>query len=79
MDTICSALGGRCSEKFFFGEITTGASDDLDKCYQIAYQMVTKLGMSARLGYNSYNENKYGVKNFSEKTNEVCPSAYQDY
>jgi len=45
-DRICSILGGRCAEELFNGKITTGAYDDLKKAYDVAYNMVAKLGMS---------------------------------
>lgn len=40
-------LGGYCSEKMIFGDITTGASDDLNKCSQLARSIVKKYGMSS--------------------------------
>ena len=40
-------LGGYCSEKLTFGDMTTGASDDLSKASQLARSMVKKYGMSA--------------------------------
>jgi cell division protease FtsH len=43
-------LGGRSSEELVFGEITTGASDDIERCTDIARAMVTQYGMSDRLG-----------------------------
>jgi cell division protease FtsH len=43
-------LGGRSAEELVFGEPTTGASDDIERCTEIARQMVTTYGMSDRLG-----------------------------
>ncbi len=43
-------LGGRVAEEIFFGDITTGASDDLDKATKVARQMITEYGMSDKLG-----------------------------
>ncbi|MFZ3054395.1 MAG: ATP-dependent zinc metalloprotease FtsH [Minisyncoccales bacterium] len=40
-------LGGYCSEKMIFGDMTTGASDDLNKCSQLARSIVKKYGMSS--------------------------------
>jgi len=51
---ITVALGGRIAEELFFGRITTGASDDLKKCTQIANGMVTEYGLSPRLGTLNY-------------------------
>lgn len=42
MDRICMTLGGRVAEEIFFGRITTGAQDDLQKVTQIAYSQVIK-------------------------------------
>jgi cell division protease FtsH len=44
------ALGGRAAEELTFGEISTGASQDLQQCNKIARNMVTNYGMSERLG-----------------------------
>ena len=44
------ALGGRAAEDIVFNEISTGAGADLKECNRIARAMVTKYGMSARLG-----------------------------
>ena len=43
-------LGGRAAEEIIFGEITTGASNDLEKVTETAKQMVMRFGMSERLG-----------------------------
>src|SRR3546814_12043145 len=43
-------LGGRSAEELVFGEITTGASDDIERCTDIARGMVTQYGMSDILG-----------------------------
>lgn len=45
-DELCSLLGGYAAEEVFFGEMTTGASNDLEKATKIARNMVTKYGMS---------------------------------
>jgi len=44
------ALGRSCAEEIVFGETSTGASSDLKHVNQIARNMVTKYGMSSRLG-----------------------------
>lgn len=49
-DQIGVALGGRVAEETVYGEITTGAQDDLEKCTKLARRMVTEFGMSQRLG-----------------------------
>jgi cell division protease FtsH len=55
-DLIASTLGGRISEEIVFGEITTGASDDLRKVTKMARAMVTQYGMSPALGARVYGE-----------------------
>ena len=49
-DTLAMTLGGRAAEEIVFGEITTGASNDLEKVTESAKQMVMRFGMSERLG-----------------------------
>ena len=47
-------MGGRASEEIVFGEISTGAADDLDRATDIARQMVTRFGMAEALGQRVY-------------------------
>ncbi|HEY5333684.1 MAG TPA: ATP-dependent zinc metalloprotease FtsH [Solirubrobacterales bacterium] len=49
-DSMAMTLGGRAAEEIVFGEITTGASNDLEKVTETAKQMVMRFGMSERLG-----------------------------
>jgi len=49
-DTMAMTLGGRAAEEIVFGEITTGASNDLEKVTESAKQMVMRFGMSEKLG-----------------------------
>mgnify|MGYP000055868709 CR=1 FL=1 len=49
-DTMAMTLGGRAAEEIVFSEITTGASNDLEKVTATAKQMVMRFGMSERLG-----------------------------
>jgi cell division protease FtsH len=49
-DNLAMTLGGRAAEEIVFGEITTGASNDLEKVTETAKQMVMRFGMSERLG-----------------------------
>jgi cell division protease FtsH len=50
IDQIGVSLGGRIAEEVIYGEITTGAHDDLEKCTKLARRMVTEFGMSDKLG-----------------------------
>ena len=70
-DEIAVILGGRVAEEVFFGEVTTGAYDDLQKVHQIAYSLVTQYGMTQRLGLVQLPDNPYGYKIYSEETSQV--------
>ncbi|GIV02593.1 MAG: ATP-dependent zinc metalloprotease FtsH [Fimbriimonadales bacterium] len=50
MDEITALLGGRVAEEIVFGEVTTGASNDLERVTRIARAMVCRYGMSEKLG-----------------------------
>ncbi|HLY85093.1 MAG TPA: ATP-dependent zinc metalloprotease FtsH [Gaiellaceae bacterium] len=50
MDQLAMILGGRAAEELVFDEITTGAANDLERATAMARQMVTRLGMSEKLG-----------------------------
>ena len=50
LENIVSLLGGRASEELVLGDISTGASNDIERATQIAKAMVTKYGMSDRIG-----------------------------
>ncbi|MGO9487971.1 MAG: cell division protein FtsH, partial [Solirubrobacteraceae bacterium] len=53
-DTMAMTLGGRAAEELIFGEITTGASNDIEKVTATAKQMVMRFGMSDKLGPRVY-------------------------
>lgn len=53
---LATALGGYVSEKLVFGDITTGASDDLRKATDLARRLVTQFGMSEKLGPVTWGE-----------------------
>lgn len=94
-DQITFALGGRASEEIFFGRITTGASNDLQRATQLARAMVTQYGMSDTLGlptYGSQRSNPFlgqewglgGERDYSEKAarsidNEVRQILQRNY
>ncbi len=50
LDDMAALLGGRVSEELVFGEITTGASNDLERVTEMARRMVTVFGMSDKIG-----------------------------
>ena len=49
-DKIAGMLGGTVAERLMFGDITTGASNDIEKATSVARRMVTEFGMSDKLG-----------------------------
>lgn len=61
MEEIVSLLGGRVAEQLFLGDISTGASNDIERATNIAKSMVTKYGMSEKLG----------ARTFGDQNNEV--------
>ncbi len=57
-DTMAMTLGGRAAEEIVFGEITSGASNDLEKVTASAKQMVMRFGMSEKLGPRVFGHNQ---------------------
>ena len=77
LETIISLLGGRSSEQLILDDISTGASNDIERATKIARDMVTKYGMSARIGTITLGANQEEVflgrdfghaKEYSEET-----------
>ncbi len=80
LDQIAILLGGRVAEEIIFGDISSGASNDLERASDIARMMVCRLGMSEKLGpltYGKENRSEYlGIsygteKNYSEETAQL--------
>ncbi|MCR5656840.1 MAG: ATP-dependent zinc metalloprotease FtsH [Butyrivibrio sp.] len=61
LQEIMVALGGRIAEEIIFGDITTGASSDIQKATSEARKMVTVYGMSKAIGIINYNEQEEDV------------------
>jgi cell division protease FtsH len=57
LDQLAMTLGGRAAEELVFDEITTGAANDLEKATATARQMITRYGMSERLGPRVFGTN----------------------
>ncbi len=79
-EQIISLLGGRVAEALILNDISTGASNDIERASQIARSMVTVYGMSSRLGAIMYGQGQAEVflgrdlaqtKNYSEETAAV--------
>lgn len=74
MDIMTMALAGRASEQVNFGVVTTGASDDLKRVTQIAYQMIQVFGMNDSIGQLSFPKEDSGFgfsdRMYSEETAE---------
>lgn len=69
MDRMAMTLGGRVSEELHFETVTSGASDDFNKVTRMATAMVTKFGMSKKLGFIYFEEDGQQIqKPFSEDT-----------
>lgn len=85
-DRIGVMLGGRVSEKLVFGEVSSGAEDDLKQATHLARRMVTHWGMSEKLGPVAFQRGEEHIflgremaqqRDFSERTaevidNEIC-------
>ncbi|KAE9554000.1 hypothetical protein FO519_002760 [Halicephalobus sp. NKZ332] len=82
LDRMCMTLGGRVSEEIFFGRITTGAQDDLQKITQMAYSQVVKFGMSSKVGPLSFETPNQGEmtfdKPYSESTAQLIDQEVRD-
>ncbi len=71
-DQLVALLGGRVAEEIQFGDITTGASNDLERVTGLARAMVTQWGMSEKLGpirYGEREEMTFLNRSFSEHRN----------
>ena len=61
LDQIAVLLGGRTAEELFCADITTGASNDLERATKLAREMVTRYGMSDELGTQVFGEARHEV------------------
>ena len=76
-DNLTVSLGGRVAEEIVFGDITTGAQQDLEQATRLARKMVTDYGMSSKLGPRTFGQKQELVflgreiseqKDYSDKT-----------
>lgn len=78
-DEITSLLAGRAAEEIVFGQISTGALNDLERATKMAFSLVAYYGMSPKIGnvsyYDSTGQSDWNfTKPFSEETNEAIDS-----
>ena len=72
LDDIVSLLGGRVAEQIIFNDISTGASNDIQRATETARNMITKYGMSEKLGpiaFGSDNDEVFLGKNYTHTRN----------
>ncbi|MDX2286807.1 MAG: ATP-dependent zinc metalloprotease FtsH [Bacteroidia bacterium] len=73
MDFMCTTLGGRAAEDIIFGEVSTGAQNDLERITESAYAIVTRFGMNTVVGQVSFRiDGEYNfTKPYSEDTARI--------
>ncbi|GJL56768.1 MAG: ATP-dependent zinc metalloprotease FtsH [Nitrospirales bacterium] len=75
-DRIAVLLGGRAAEELVYGEVSTGAHDDLVKATQVAKQMVKGYGMSKQLGPVALEESEHPT--FLKQFEHASPGHYSE-
>lgn len=79
-DQVAILLGGRVAEELIFGDISSGAANDLERASEIARSMITRLGMSKKLGPLTYGKHHqlqflggedHEERNYSEETARI--------
>ncbi len=87
LDSLVSLLGGRVAEALVLGDISTGASSDIERATEIARSMVTKYGMSEKLGPISFGGENHqvflgkdynNVRNYSESVASQIDEEIED-
>lgn len=88
IDNMAVLLGGYAAEKTFFGEVTTGASNDLKRLTESARRIVTEFGMDEKLGPRTFGQKEEMVflgkeiherRDYSEKTAEAIDEEVSKY
>ena len=79
-DALAASLGGHAAETLVFGEVSTGAGDDIDRATNLARRMVKECGMSERLGPVAFGKKQHlsflgrdlgEQRNYSDKVGEL--------
>ena len=86
-DMLAAALGGRVAEELVFNQLTTGAGSDIEQATNIARQMVTRYGMSEKLGPRTFGKREEMVflgreiseqRDYSDKVAETIDAEVHD-
>jgi cell division protease FtsH len=86
-DMLAAALGGRVAEELVFNQLTTGAGSDIEQATNIARQMVTRFGMSEKLGPRTFGKREEMVflgreiseqRDYSDKVAETIDAEVHD-
>jgi ATP-dependent metalloprotease FtsH len=83
LDEICVLLGGRVAEEIFIRNITTGASDDIQRLTELAYMYVTVYGMDNEINifhFNNNIKNRYSEelkKDIDESVRQIIYTCYE--
>lgn len=81
LDRMCMTLGGRVAEDIIFGNISTGAQDDLQKVTNLAFDQMAKYGFSEKIGLLSYHDSQqseFSDRLFSEETAQMIDEEVRD-
>ena len=87
LEEIVVLLGGRVAEALIIGDISTGASNDIERATKLVFSMVTKYGMSPKLGPMTYGSSDgdtflgrdFGGRNYSEETAAAIDEEVKEY
>ncbi len=80
LPNLASFMGGRVAEEIAIGDVTTGASNDIDRATKLAKQMVMQFGMSEKLGPQTFGEASHEVflgRDFSANADYSPEVAYE--
>ncbi len=85
-DRICSLLGGRAAEEIIFGDVSSGASNDLQRVTGIARRMIAEYGMNDAVGHLNFGDSSQSflegsgltTRNYSERTAELIDREVQE-
>ena len=79
--SIAVALGGRIAEEIVFGQMTTGAGNDIEKATEIAHKMVCEWGMSEKLGPLAYGKKEESIflgRDYGQRTQDYSEQTAQE-